>query len=420
LRAGRSTTYDAPLVRRALAITIAIIAFTAAGASGATRPSAPRIVGPRATAPGPATFIFHARQVKKARFRCSLDRRRLHACPSRYRVVLTEGTHLLRAQAIAKGRRPSAIARVRIVVKMPLPPAGTVVARISVFNPHDVAFAGGSAWVPMHHGGALARIDPATNTVATSLPVTDDPSVEQPGRLGYGDGVLWLTNYTNEGIPGSLVRIDPATGQVVAVVRTPDSLCCTPIVGGGSVWAIAPDLAGGTLLKISELTNTIVGTAQVAHLFPLVGAYAAGSLWINSGGDVLRLDPETSAVTARIGTGGTNAFVVGYGAGTVWVDLGREIARVDPSTNAITARIELPETLPEEGHLVAVEGNRAWITGSSVGKPALWRVDVPTNAVTGVVRLATRESEVSGVAVGAGAVWASLYERNEVVRVAPS
>ena len=407
-------------MRRALAITIALIAFTAAGASGATRPSAPRIVGPRATAPGPATFTFHARQMKKARFRCSLDAQRLHACSSRYRVVLTEGTHLLRAQAIAKGRRPSAVARVRIVAKTPLPPGGTVVARISVFDPHDVAFAAGSVWVPMHHGDAVAKIDPATNTVAASLRVTDNPSVEQPGRLGYGDGVLWLTNYTNEGVPGSLVRIDPVTGQVVAVIRAPDSLCCTPIVGGGFVWAIAPDLAGGTLLKISELTNTVVGTTQLAHLFPLVGAYAAGSLWINSGGDVLRLDPETSAVTARIGTGGTNAFVVGYGAGTVWVDLGRQMARVDPSTNAITARVELPETLPEEAHLVAFEGNHAWITGNSAGKPALWRVDVSTNAVTGVVGLASRESEVSGVAVGAGAVWASVYGRNEVVRVAPN
>lgn len=406
-------------MRRALPIAVALVAFAASGASGATRLSGPRIVGPRATAPGPATFTFHARQVKKARFRCSLDASRLHACPSVYRVVLTEGTHLLRAQAIVKGRRPSAVASVRIVVKVPLPSAGTVVARISVFKPNDVAFAGGSVWAPAHQAGEVARIDPATNTVATSLPVTDDP-FEQPGRLGYGDGALWLSNYTNEGVPGSLVRIDPATGQVVAVVRAPDALCCAPIVGGGSVWAIAPDLSGGTVLKISEQTNAVVATAQVANVFPFVGAYAAGSLWISSRGDVLRVDPETSAVTARIGTSGTNAFVVGYGAGTVWVDLGVEIARVDPSTNTIVARVELPETRREEGHLVAVEGDRAWITGSSAGKPALWRVDVSTNAVTGVVRLDSREGDVSGVAVGAGAVWASIYQRDAVVRVAPS
>ena len=71
-------------------------------------------------------------------------------------------------------------------------------------------------------------------------------------------------------------------------------------------------------------------------------------------------------------------------------------------------------------HFVAVEGDRAWITGSSAGMPALWRVDLSTNAVTGVVRLATCEGEVSGLAVGAGAVWASIYQRDTVVRVAPN
>jgi len=378
-------------------------------------------VGPRAAAPGPATFTFHVRQSKKARFRCSLDAPRLHACPSVYRVVLKEGTHVLRVQAVARGRRPSAVARVQIVVKTPFPSAGTVVARIPVATtPNDVAFAGGSVWVPLHHGGEVARIDPATNTVASSLPVTDDPFEQQPGRLGYGDGVLWLATYTNEGVPGSLVRIDAVTGQVVAVVRAPDSLCCAPIVGGGSVWAIAPDLSGGTLLKISAQTNAVVATTQVANLFPLAGAYAAGSVWISARGDVLRVDPETSAITARIGTSSGNASVVGYGAGTVWVDLGGTIARVDPTTNAIAARVELPETLPEEAHFVAVEGDRAWITGSSAGKPALWRVDVSTNAVTGVVRLDSRQGDVSGVTVGAGAVWASIYQRNAVVRVAPN
>jgi hypothetical protein len=334
-------------------------------------------------------------------------------------VVLKEGSHLLRAQAIAKGRRPSAVTRVRIVVKVPLPSAGTVAARISVFNPNDVAFAGGGVWVPMHHAPEVARIDPATNTVASSLQVTAD-TAQQPGRLGYGDGTLWLTTYTDAGVPGSLVRIDPALGRVVASVRAPDSLCCTPIVGGGSVWAVAPELAGGSLVKVSGQTNTVVATTQVASLFPLVGAYGAGSVWISSGADILRVDPDTNAVAARLGTGSTNAFVLGFGAGTVWLDLSGEIARFDPLSNAITARIKLPETLRDEGHFVAVEGDRAWITGNSAGKPALWRVDLSTNAVTGVVRLASRESDVTGVAVGAGAVWASLYQRDEVVRVAPN
>ena len=396
-------------------MTVAFV-VVAATAFGASRLAGPRIIGPRATAPGPATFTFRAPRMKKPRFRCSLDAPRLHGCPSTYKVVLAEGTHALRAQALAKGRRPSAVTKIQVVAKTPLPSAGTVAARISVFNPNDVAFAAGRLWVALHHSGAVAAIDPATNAVATSVPVTSNAD-EQPGRFAYGGGALWLTNYTNEGIPGSLVRIDPVAQRVVAVVRSPAELCCTPIVGGGWVWAIAPDLAGGSLVKVSEQTNGVAGTMQVAGAFS--GAYGAGSVWVGSGSDVVRIDPATNAITARIPMSG-DAFVVGFGAGTVWVDLGTTIARIDPSTNSIVGRIELPEILHGEVHAMAIDGDRAWFTGSSAAKPALWRVDVSTNTVTGVVLLGASGGDVGGVAVGAGAVWASLFDRNTVVRVAPS
>lgn len=331
-------------------------------------------------------------------------------------MLLTKGMHVLRAQAIAKGRRPSAVTRIRIIVKVPVPSAGTVLARISVTDPNDVAFAAGSVWVPLHHSAAVARIDPATNAVATSVPVTTSDSGEKPGRLAYGDGALWLTNYTDIGVAGSLVRIDPATGNVVASVRSPAELCCAPIVGGGWAWAIAPDLSGGSLIKVSEQTNAVVGTMRLANAFS--GAYGAGSVWVGSGNEVVRVDPATNAVTARIPMSG-NASVRAFGAGTVWVDLDTKIARVDPATNAIASRIALPETFGREPHFVAVDGDRAWITGSSADKSALWRVDVSTNSVTGVVRLDFPAGSIGGVAVGAGAVWASLGDR-AIVRVAPN
>lgn len=404
-------------MRRVLVITIAVAVFAAATALGASPPAGPRILGPRATAPGPVTYTFHARGVKKARFRCSLNAPRLHACLSTYRVELTEGTHVLRAQAIAKGRRPSAVTSIRIVVKAQLPSAGNVVARIPVASPNGVVFAAGAVWVPLHHSGAVARIDPATNGVST-FPVTSDPD-QQPGALAYGDGALWLVNYTRQNVPGSLVRIDPATGNVVAVIPSPAELCCDPIVGGGSVWMIAPELPGGSVVKVSEQSNAVVATLPIANAFS--GVYGAGSLWIGSSGAVVRVDPATNAMTT-IPVSGISS-VAGFGAGTVWIDAASKILRLDPSTGAIVGEVRLPEFRggDDEGqHFVAVEGDRAWIAGTSENRPVLWRVDVTTNVVTGVAHL--DDSVVGGrvgrLAVGGGAVWVAFGEA--ILRVAPS
>jgi streptogramin lyase len=387
-------------------------ALAAATALGAPRPPGPRVVGPRETAPGQATYTFRARGLKKARFRCSFDSPDLHACPATYTVELREGAHFLRVQAIAKRRRPSAVTRVRIDAKAALQPAGSVVARISVASANGVVFAAGAAWVPLHHSGAVARIDPATNAV-TNFPVTSDPG-QKPGSLTYGDGALWLVNYTSPGVAGSVVRIDPATGQVIASVPLPAELCCDPIVGGGSLWAIAPELSGGSVLKVSEGSNTLVATIPIEHAFS--GAYGAGSVWIGSSGEVLRLDPATNAATARIAVSG---LVVGFGAGTLWIDATTEVVRVDPSTNAVVGRVVLPDLrTDEELHFVALDGDRAWIAGTSANRPVLWRVDLATNAVTGVVHLDDGVGgRVGRVAVGAGAVWAAVGDA--VVRVAP-
>ena len=413
LASARSLRFEH--VRKILLITVALGAVGATTAVGASQPAGPRILGPRATAPGPATFTFRARGMKRVRFRCSLDAPRLHACGSTYRVDLTEGTHVLRAQAVAKGERPSAVTSIRIVVKAPLPSAGNVVAHIALPDANGLIFAAGGVWVPLHHSGAVARIDPATGMVST-FPASSDPG-QQPGALAYGDGALWLVNYTGPSVPGSLVRIDPTTGSVSAIVPSPAELCCDPIVGGGSVWLIAPELSGGSLVKVSEQTNAVVGVLPIANVSS--GVYGAGSLWLGSAGAVVRVDPTTNS-TATIPVKGMSS-VVGFAAGTVWIDATDEVLRLDPSTGTVVGRIALPEFRTDDGlHLVASDGNRAWITGVSRNRPALWRVDVTTNAVTGFALLddSAVGDRVGRVAVGAGAVWVTLGDG--VLRVAPS
>ena len=182
---------------------------------------------------------------------------------------------------------------------------------------------------------------------------------------------------------------------------------------------IAPELLGGSVVKVSEQSNAVVGTLPIANAFS--GVYGAGSLWIGSSGAVVRVDPATNATTT-IPVSGISS-VVGFGAGTVWIDAATEILRLDPSTGAIVGKVRLPDFrggMDEGLHFVAIEGDRAWIAGTSENRPVLWRVDVTTNAVTGVVHL--DDSVVGGrvgrLAVGGGAVWVAFGEA--ILRVAPN
>src|SRR5438046_10409624 len=76
---------------------------------GAAGPAAPRILGPRHTADRTPTFRFVSHEAglrsRAIRFRCAIDRKRLHRCANRYTPTLRLGRHTLRARAVdPKGR----------------------------------------------------------------------------------------------------------------------------------------------------------------------------------------------------------------------------------------------------------------------------------------------------------------------------
>lgn len=89
--------------------------------SDKTRPSKPRIAGPRhSSSRKRLTFRFTARDadnpLRELRFRCAFDRHRLHPCKSRISKRLAAGRHTLQVQAqdIAGNRSP--IKKIKVVV----------------------------------------------------------------------------------------------------------------------------------------------------------------------------------------------------------------------------------------------------------------------------------------------------------------
>ena len=110
-----------------------------------------------------------------------------------------------------------------------LDPAGkAVTARIDTGNSlASVAIGAGAVWASDSHGNTVARIDPATEPRDR-----DDPGRKRAGRGGGGRRGRsgWPT-----GVDGAVVRIDPATNSVTTTIpvgRGPTGIA----VGLGSVW----------------------------------------------------------------------------------------------------------------------------------------------------------------------------------------
>lgn len=153
-----------------------------------------------------------------------------------------------------------------------------------------LAFGFDALWVTSPADGLLLRIDPATNEVATW---TGD--LETPGLVIVGPDALWVGLHAEHGVTPdpeepAVVRIDPATGEVVASM----------VIGGGlgdeggiaataeAVWIRAP---APWLVRIDPSTNEITDVIDTLS-GPGDVTVAFDSVWVTTErGDVIRLDP---------------------------------------------------------------------------------------------------------------------------------
>jgi hypothetical protein len=197
----------------------------------------------------------------------------------------------------------------------------------------------------------------------------------------------------------SLVRINPATNKVDAVIDVGSGLSATA-VGGRSVWVYNKD--GPSVSEIDPATETVRHTTELvasprpANAFegPVLAADSAGSWIIGSdqrgrsylmrvfagprGRREYRLDQEPRAVA------------LGYGA--VWVATdgarGNEVLRIDPATGAVTKRVRFPRSAPVDS--VAAGLGSVWVVASASSSGVLYRIDFRSGRVTGRNRFAGR------------------------------
>lgn len=188
-------------------------------------------------------------------------------------------------------------------------------------------------------------------------------------ELAYGEGAVWALTCDSgcsgdrRNSRGSALRIDPASGEVLASVSlsNPSKVA----VGEGGVWVISS--WDDTVTRIDPASSQVVATIELELPFavcescpgprdflPYDVAVGEGAVWVDTArGVVARIDPATNDVAEMIRVPGDSTGELAVGGGSVWVTesvLG--LYRIDPATNEISAKIAVDD---DEGRRLAVD-----------------------------------------------------------------
>lgn len=210
-----------------------------------------------------------------------------------------------------------------VVTKIPLGPSG---ARREIpvgdgGGTLDISLGSGAAWVVS--GGALLRIDPATDAVTTIPGITDATDVAaghgavavvggsfigrvEPGSpsvtplapvtatanqdLHLSPGAAWF----GDGDAGTVTRVDLASGEMAEPVEVGGSYVAIA-QGSGSIWVVTGDSGDeGRLLRIDPADGSVVGEPVALRGRPYDVATGARAVWVlnRTAEMVTRLDPN--------------------------------------------------------------------------------------------------------------------------------
>jgi dipeptidyl aminopeptidase/acylaminoacyl peptidase len=312
----------------------------------------------------------------------------------------------------------------------PAPFVPRVTGAIPVEFGGSMVFAYDSLWatVSANDGsgrGSLLRIDPATNEVVARIPdAAFSGWVAGGGGLAAGEGSIWATGGGE--LPDGrwvalLQRIDPDSNRVVASVVLDEgewSQGQDVTVGGGGVWVVLradEEEARDVVVRIDPATNEVVAR------IPLDLQWAH---WIAATEDrVIVLEHRTFGDGARAGVfttidARTNEIVASVEPdllGGAWglVPLaddiltsagGWDLARVDPISGDV---VSLPIVLGVSAEGLAVGEGGVWFVGynpnSSNERPLTINRLNPDSGVVDVSAEIHRRG--SAIAAGGGAVW---------------
>ena len=278
------------------------------------------------------------------------------------------------------------------------------VAQVAVgSNPTALAVGEGAVWALNADDQTISRIDRKAKTQkAFSVGTT-------PTDLAVGEGSVWVGNGTESAtnvfvgpVLSSVSRVDPATFAVLGTSRLPtkgeggvqgDSL----VVGKGAIWAINPD---GTISKLDPQSGKVVARVRTAVVE--IAASPNGVLWgltPSPRPGLVRVDPRTNAVSATIRIASDGLSDIAVGAGAIWVsDEGGVVWRIDPGRRTTQRTIALAKGVDS----LAVAAGSVWAVNAFAG--TLSRIDPSTNEVSKTIAIGGTPRDVTA---GEGSLWIS-------------
>lgn len=247
------------------------------------------------------------------------------------------------------------------------PERNKVVARIPFDLVDDVAVGAGAVWVlgavssEDETRGAVFRIDPETHEVVATIPIACERNNALPECSGMSlaateDGI-WVgleRMLKPSQTAGEVVRIDPASNDVVARIPTqgrPQEL----VPGEGALWVASLTVVegayeGGPLLRIDPDTNTVAAALLQGELSggTRVPALALGedALWTSAyvfepkeTSLAIRIDARTYDVTRKpLSIHHFSPFAVAEGG--VWFYGSGGLSRLNPQTLEVDESVD--------------------------------------------------------------------------------
>jgi sugar lactone lactonase YvrE len=245
----------------------------------------------------------------------------------------------------------------------------------------------GAVWVACD--GALIRIDPVTNQIAAVIPLQ---AMTAGAGIAFSDDSVWVTSGSST--QPFVYQLDPTRNREVS--RTPLSGDANGIaIAEGTIWVTleAPEGAApgvGTVARLDADTGARLPPVELPG--PPTGVRSGlGAVWVTAYRPdefaVYRIDPRSATVT-RVPRA---QAVVAAGAGGLWVtidDPPTAIHRIDPATGRVIATLPDPEIrrmafgsralwAVTAARLFRLDPNSAQVLGAPVALPRIPRVAWP-------------------------------------------
>jgi YVTN family beta-propeller protein len=209
----------------------------------------------------------------------------------------------------------------------------------------------------------LLKFDLQTGELLIRIPVKCE-------RVAVGTDSVWVTNPRK----GTVSRIDPQTGRVLATIEV-DKSPMVLTVGEQAVWVLCWEK--NTVHQIDPGTNRVVARVPLGIGIP-IGELAAGEggVWISKqarlplgvANALIVVDPASRQVAKVFKTWFDGRFALAGGA--VWVATPEYVARINVASGRVVEKVRLHTV--GYGAMVAGEG-ALWLIGD--GSDTLWRID---------------------------------------------